>query len=131
MMKGGERYEVCRLRRSNDGNCVPDTHLGFCTPDSNCAPNPHPCSFCGLLHYLAMLEGERQGRQSNDGVLVQKDWITSIFWANGRIMDTHHHIQVPTCCRRCSNRNSSRVLGSASKQSYGIETITQKELCVG
>ncbi len=124
-------YEVCRLYRSNDDNCVPDTHLGFCTPDSNCAPNPHPCSFRGLPHYLGMLEGERQGRQSNDGVLVQEDWITSIILLDDRIMDTPHHIPVPACRRWCPDRNSYRVLGSAIEQSRGIETIAQESLCVG
>ncbi len=131
MKEGGERYEVCRLHRSNDGNCVPYTHLGLRTPDSNCAPNPHPCSFRGLLHYLAMYEGKWARRQSNDGILVQEDWITSILLLDGRIMDTDYHIPVPTSCRRCSDRNSSRILGSAIEQSRGIETIAQKELCVG
>ncbi len=126
-----QRYEICRLHSADVDIRNAHIHLGFHTPNNSRTNYPHSCSYFRLLHYLEMYEGERQGRQSDNGVLVQENRITVILLHNGRIMDTHHHIQVPTGCRRCSDRNSTRVLGSAIEQSRGIEKVTQKELCLG
>ena len=126
-----QRYEICRLHSADVDNRNAHTHLGFRTPNNSRTNYPHSCSYFRFLHYLAMLEGKWARRQSNDGVLVQEAGTTVILLLDGRIMDTHHHIPVPTGCRKCPDRNSSRVLGSAIEQSYGIETVTQKGLCVG
>jgi len=126
-----QNYEVCRLHSANVGNCVPHIHLRFHTLNNNRTIHPHPCNHRGLLHNLAMLEGEGQGRQSNGGIPVQEDRVTSILLLDGGVMGTDYHIPSGSCYSECSDRNSSRVLGSADKQPDCLEKVTQKELCVG
>ncbi len=121
MMEKEVKYEVCRLHSDDDGNCVPDIHLGFHTPNNRRTHCPYPCSYRRLLHYLEVSAGEGQRGQSNDGISLQENWITVIFLHIGRIMGTHHHIPILASCRGCSNRNSSRILGSAIEQSSCLE----------
>ena len=125
------KYEVCRLRSSDVGNCIPHIRLRFHTPNNRRTHCPHPCNQRRLLHNLAMFEGEGQRRQSNDGIPVQESRIASIFLPDGRTMGTHYHIPSGSCPRKHPDRNSSRILGSAIEQFDCLETIAQKELCVG
>ena len=108
--------EVCSLRGSNAGDCMPVIALRSRFPDCCCSPCTSFGNISGLLHNLEMLEGTGQGRQSCSIIPVQESWGWQDLLPDGRILDNVHNVQMDTSDREYSDGSCNRVLGSSTEQ---------------
>lgn len=125
-MKGGKGAKIYRVRGADVSDRVHDSSLRICAPNPCISHSVGPRNIRRLLHNLVVLEGEGQGGQSGDSILVQESGGTKDIRHHRLCVGMLHCIQMVTFDRRYSDRGSIHILVGAGEQPHRPNETLQK-----